>query len=275
MPQDAVPLTRVVVHGASGRMGQEVIKAVCQETDLAVVGAVAADASGGLLSLPYGRGTVPYSTSLEQVLDSTKADVLVDFSIAEATVAAVPVAVRHGLHLVIGTTGLSPDNLAYIDKLCQSHGKGAVVASNFSLGAVIMVHLAKLAARFFDYAEIIEMHHHQKADAPSGTALATAKAMVEARHGKPFQAAVTQKENLKGTRGGEVDGVAIHSTRLPGVMACQEIIFGAPGQTLTIRHDTISRECYMPGLIRAIRDVGNRKGLLYGLDTLLGLQEAL
>jgi len=132
-----------------------------------------------------------------------------------------------------------------------------------------MIHLAKIAAKYFDYAEIIELHHHLKADAPSGTALSTARAMVKAR-GSPFSYPTAQK-TPSGSRGEQVDGITLHSVRLPGLMAHQEILLGTSGQTLSIRHDTISRECYMPGVILAIREVVKRQGLVYGLDTLLGL----
>jgi len=144
-----------------------------------------------------------------------------------------------------------------------------VVAPNFALGAVLMIHLAKIAAKYLDYAEIIELHHHQKADAPSGTALATARAMAAAR-GKPFLQPIGQSKTSD-SRGEQVEGVTIHSVRLPGLLAHQEILLGGPGQTLSIRHDTISRECFMPGVMLAVREVVKRKGLIYGLDTLLGL----
>ena len=172
--------------------------------------------------------------------------------------------------MVIGTTGLSPADLSEIDSLCRANDIGAVVAANFSLGAILMIHLAKVAARFFDYAEIIELHHEQKVDAPSGTALSTAKEMVEAR-GQPFDWAHTQKETLSGSRGGDYQGVAIHSVRLPGLLAHQEVIFGGLGQTLKIRHDTISRESFMPGVVLAIKEVVKLKRLVFGLENLLGL----
>jgi 4-hydroxy-tetrahydrodipicolinate reductase len=133
-----------------------------------------------------------------------------------------------------------------------------------------MMHLAKVAARYFDYAEIIESHHHLKADAPSGTALSTAKEMAEAK-GKPFQ--LPKQKKSFDSRGEQVEGVTLHSVRLPGLMAHQEVILGASGQTLRIRHDTINRECYMPGVMLAIKEVVKRKGLTYGLDALLGLRE--
>ena len=132
-----------------------------------------------------------------------------------------------------------------------------------------MIHLAKIAAKYLDYAEIIELHHHLKVDSPSGTALVTAKEMAQAR-GKPFDRPPEQGQ-APNSRGEQVEGVTIHSVRLPGLMAHQEIILGASGQTLSIRHDTISRECYMPGVILAIKEVAKRQGLIYGLDTLLNL----
>ena len=261
---------RVVVHGALGRMGQEVINALCSNPQLEPVGAVDKKATKEYLPLPDQSGSIPLSSNLEEILEQTHPEVLVDFSVAEATLPAVRTAVKRKVNLVIGTTGLSQENLKEIDRLARANEVGAIVAPNFALGAVVMIHLAKIAAKFFDWAEIIEMHHEQKLDAPSGTALSTARAIVEAR-GKPLLYPTPQKESLSGTRGGKLEGIALHSVRLPGLMAHQEVIFGTQGQTLTIRHDTINRECYMPGVILAIKKVVEIKGLTYGLDKLLGL----
>ncbi len=261
---------RVAVHGASGRVGQQVVNALCHEPDMQIVGAVDIKAAEDYLPLPDGSGTVPFSSKLDYILTTCQPEVLVDFTTAQATMPAVRIATKHGVNLVIGTTGLTADNVNEIDRLAQAHQVGAVVAPNFALGAVLMIHLAKVAARYFDFAEIIELHHHLKADSPSGTALATAKAMAQAR-GKPFS--TPQQAKTSASRGEQVEGVTIHSVRLPGLMAHQEVLLGGPGQTLSIRHDTISRECYMPGVMLAIRKVVKHKGLIYGLDTLLGLQE--
>jgi 4-hydroxy-tetrahydrodipicolinate reductase len=261
---------KVVIHGALGRMGKEVLHALCNHPQLEPVGAVDKKASEEKLPLPDRSGYIPLSTDLNALLKLSHPDVLVDFSIAEAAMPAVRIAVKQGISLVIGSTGFSQENLSEIDKLARDNKLGAIVAPNFALGAVVMIHMAKIAARFFDYAEIIELHHEQKLDAPSGTASSTAQAMLEAR-GKPFSYSKTQKETLSNTRGGEKEGIAIHSIRLPGLMAHQEVLFGAAGQTLRIRHDTINRECYMPGVILAIQRVGEIKGLVYGLDKLLGL----
>jgi len=260
---------RVVVHGASGRMGREVINALCHEPEMQVVGGVELRVSDDHLPLPNSSGTVPFSTNLDYILTTCQPDVLVDFTTAKATMPAVLTATKRGVNLVIGTTGLTADELGEIDRLAIEHQVGAVVAPNFALGAVLMMHLAKVAAKYLDYAEIIELHHHQKADSPSGTALSTAKAMAAAR-GKPFYH-LSEQEKKSGSRGEPVEGVIIHSVRLPGLLAHQEVILGGPGQTLIIRHDTISRECYMPGVMLAIKEVVKHKGLVYGLDTLLGL----
>lgn len=261
---------KVIVHGSSGKMGQEVIKALCIEKTMRVVGAIDLKASKTHLALPNSLGRVPLSTSVETIITKCKPDVIIDFSVAKAVIPLARVAIKQGIHLVIGTTGLTTDELKEIDTLARKNNVGVVLAANFALGAVMMVHLARIAARYFDFAEIIEQHHHLKVDSPSGTALTTAKAMAESR-GKPFNKPKDKKVSV--SRGQQVDGIAIHSVRLPGIMARQEVILGSPGQTLSLKHDTVSRECYMPGVMIAINEVLRLKGLTYGLDSLLGLQE--
>ena len=269
MQTDIIKPIKVVVQGALGKVGREVVNTLCHETEMQIVGAVELQISEDYLALPDSSGKVPFSSDLEYILNKCQPDVLVDFTIAQATMPAVCIAVRQGVNLVIGTTGLSTDDIGEIDQLARTHRVGAVVAPNFALGAVLMIHLAKLAAKYLDYAEIIELHGHQKADAPSATALFTARAMAQAR-GKPF-CLPAEPKTISASRGGQVEGVAIHSVRLPGLMAHQEVILGTAGQTLSIRHDTTSWECYMPGVMLAIKEVVNRQGLVYGLDTLLEL----
>lgn len=259
---------RVVVHGASGKVGREVVSAVSREPEMKLVGAVDLQVSQDHLTLPDGS-TVPFSADLDQVITTCKPDVMVDFTIAKATMPAVRKATKQGVNLVIGTSGLTPDDVNEIDQLAKAHQVGVVVAPNFTVGGVLMMHLAKIAAKYLDYVEIIELHHHLKVDSPSGTATSTARAMAQAR-GKPFLRPADQGKASK-SRGEEIEGVTIHSVRLPGLMAHQEVLLGGPGQTLSIRHDTINRECYMPGVIIAIKEVVKRKGLIYGLDKLLGL----
>ncbi len=259
---------RVVVNGASGKMGREVVNALCHEPGLKLVGAVELKVSDKCLALPDGSGTVPFSSKIEEIITECQPDVIIDFSTAQAAISAARIAVKQGVNLVIGTTGLTAQELDEIGKLAKAHSVGVVVAANFALGAIMMIHLAKIATRYFNYAEIIEQHHHLKADAPSGTALATAKAMAAAKE-EPFCQPPEKKPSQ--SRGKQVDGITIHSVRLPGILARQEVILGCPGQTLSIKHDTVSRECYMPGVMLATREVVKRKGLIYGLDTLLGL----
>jgi 4-hydroxy-tetrahydrodipicolinate reductase len=258
---------KVVVHGAAGKVGQEVVKAVCQEKDMTLVGAVDLKAAGDSLTLPDGR-KLPFSTDFPSIITSCKPDVVVDFSVAKASISVARVAAAKGVNLVIGTTGLSADELKEMQKLAEANKIGIVAAPNFALGAVLMIHLAKIAGKYIDHAEIIELHHDKKLDAPSGTSLSTAKAMAEAR-GKPFLPPSAGEPTP--SRGQSVEGISIHSVRLPGLMAHQEVIFGAAGQTLSIRHDTINRECYMPGVLIAIKAVVKQKGFIYGLDKLLGL----
>ncbi len=259
---------RVAVNGATGKMGREVVAALCREPDMEPVGAVCRQPRGNSLNLPDGSGDIPLSTSLEEVLKSTSPHVLVDFSNAEVSMAAAPVAARRGVNLVIGTTGLSPENLQELDRITKEQSIGIIVAPNFALGAVLLMHLARQAAPFFEYVDIIEMHHEAKIDAPSGTALAMARGIAQ---GRQYKRNHPEKEPLPGTRGGEYNGVGIHSVRMAGRSAHHEVIFGTGGQTLSLRHDTLGRDCYMPGVMRAIREAVNLKGLVVGLDKILGL----
>jgi len=263
---------RILVHGALGKMGQEVLRAACHDPGVEPVAGVDVRADTTDLTLPDGCSRIPVSPDLESALQHHHPDVLVDFSTAEATMPAVRTAVRHGVALVIGTTGLSTADIDEIRSLCQASKTGAVVAPNFALAGVIMTHLARIASRFFDYAEIIEMHHEQKLDAPSGTAMNTAREMVEAR-GRPFTHAAPARETISGTRGGQQEGVALHSVRMPGLLAHQEIIFGAAGQTLKIRLDQISREAFMPCVMLAIRKAADLEEAVFGLESILGLGE--
>jgi 4-hydroxy-tetrahydrodipicolinate reductase len=261
---------RVVINGALGRMGQEVVKAVVREPGLRAVGAVEKEVTQKYLPLAEAYELVQLSSDLGSLLKSCDADVVVDFTNAEVSMAAARTAIKQKVNMVIGTTGLSEENLAEIEQLCREYKVGAVVAPNFCLGAALLIHLSKVAAKFFDQAEIIEMHHDKKADAPSGTAIATAKAMMQT-HGKPFIYPEVTHEVLRNTRGGQMNGIAIHSLRLPGFMAGQEVVFSGVGETLSLRHNIISRESFLPGVILAIKEVTKRKGLTYGLDALLKL----
>jgi 4-hydroxy-tetrahydrodipicolinate reductase len=244
---------RVVIHGAFGRMGREAIHAFCSDKDIKLVGSVSRSAITNTLKLQNGHGSIPLSNNLASILDDTKPDVLVDFSVSDAVKALSEITLRRRIHLVIGTTGITPETLLVINQLALDNNVGVVVASNFALGAVLMIHLAEKAAPFFDDVEIVELHREKKLDSPSGTAIATKNAINKTEeHG-------TERETY------------IHSIRLPGLLAHQEVIFGSTGETLHIRHDTVNTECYMPGLLLAVKEVARHTGLVYGLDRLLNL----
>ncbi len=254
----------VAVAGALGRMGGEVIQAVSAAGDMQVVAGIDIKASGAE-RLPF-----PVSADLAALLKRSQAQVLVDFTVAEAAVENALTALDMGVRPVIGTSGISDSQLEQLRKKAEATGTGVFVAPNFALGAVLMMHFARIASRYFDSAEIIELHHDQKIDAPSGTAVKTAQDMVQA-HGGPFVSNVPTKEPLPGGRGAEHGGVRIHSLRLPGLVANQEVIFGAQGQTLILRHDTTDRTAFMPGVIIALREVLKLDKLVVGLDNLLSL----
>ena len=261
---------RIVVSG-TGNMGREVLAAVAREPDMEPVGVLEKFSSEEVIALPDGTGTVPLSADPPSLLERTKPDVIIDFTNADWTPLVADAALDQGVRLVVGTTGLPDRWLDEFETRCRERGVGAVVAANFAIGAVLMIHMAKVASRFFDAAEVIELHHDRKVDAPSGTALTTAREMLAAR-GRPFDRNVPEKETLPGTRAADVDGVTIHSVRLPGLVAHQEVIFGGQGQTLTIRHDTTGRDSFMPGVLLAAREVMRRKELVRGLATLVGLE---
>jgi len=259
---------KVVVSGAAGRMGAEVVRAVSAEADMRVVGALEFKPVDSQLTLPDGS-QVPFQADLAALIDAVRPDVMVDFTNRDAANVSLRIAMERGVNLVVGTTGFSEAEIADMERLARAQDVGVVCAANFALGAVLMMHLSKIAAKHLDSVEIIELHHDRKADAPSGTALNTARAMLEAR-GKPFVRSAEQDKAFA-SRGQTEGGMNIHSVRLPGLVAHQEVIFGGLGQTLSIRHDSISRESFMPGVLLAVRAVVKLKGFIRGLEPVLGL----
>ncbi|MTV50479.1 4-hydroxy-tetrahydrodipicolinate reductase [Heliobacillus mobilis] len=261
---------RVLVCGAKGKMGREVVKAVLGDPGLQLVGAVDPSSAGEDAAVAAGlppQGVIIYS-DLETAIEETKPDVYVDFTNPMAVLENVRVALRHKVSPVVGTTGLSPKDLEEIAERAAASDTGCLIAPNFAVGALLMMRFAREAARFFPHVEIIEYHHDQKLDAPSGTAIKTAELIREERE-SIRQGHPEEEEKIKCSRGGDFDGMRIHSVRLPGLVAHQEVIFGALGQTLTIRHDSISRESFMPGVLAAIHRIGAYKGLIYGLEKIL------
>ncbi len=261
---------KVIVNGALGKMGKEVVNAVCRDPETQLVGAVDINLTDEFLILPDGSGRVPLSADVGDMIQRQQPQVMVDFSLGGAAMESIRSAASRKVNIVSGTTGLTPADFAEMERLANENNTGIIWVANFALGAVMMMHLARIAAPYFDYAEITELHHHLKADAPSGTALTTAREMAKKR-GRPFYN--PDKADGMISRGEHVSGVSIHSVRLPGLNAHQEVLFGAAGQTLTIRHDALNRECYMPGVLIAVKAVINRPGFTSGLAPLLGLPD--
>jgi 4-hydroxy-tetrahydrodipicolinate reductase len=262
-------MIRVVVSG-SGQMGRVVVEAVEAQEDMEVVGVVEPMADPG--DFRATSGTV-YGTHADPaaLFAMTQPDVVVDFTNAQWTPRLAEAAMAAGVRPVIGTSGVPAETLELLRSGCAAKGIGGVVAPNFALGAVVLMHLSTIAARYFDTAEVIELHHDRKVDSPSGTALQTARLMREAR-GNDFVHPDSQLEHVAGARGAVEGGVGMHSVRLPGFVASQEVIFGGQGQWLTLRHDTSGRDCYKPGIVLAVRQVMDRNGLVVGLDELIGLK---
>lgn len=261
---------RVIVSGALGKMGLETVKAVAADAELEL--AALADMRGGgesFAALTGIRGIdLAVGTDLESILNSVPADVLVDFTAPQAVAGNSKLALSHGLHAVIGTTGLRPQELAELEALAEQQRKTLAVIPNFALGAVMMMKLAGEAAKYFPHTEIIELHHDQKVDAPSGTAMLTAEII---RQNSAARGSANNRdfEKIAGVRGGEYQDLRIHSVRLPGLVAHQEIIFGGQGETLRIRHDSYDRTSFMPGVIMTVKKAVTMQGLVYGLDKLL------
>jgi len=263
---------RVMVTGAYGRMGREVMKTVWNADDMELVGAVDRQGDGvdaGTL-LEAGETGLVIEKDLEGALARTRPDVAVDFTGPGAVYQNTINCLNRRVRPVVGTTGMSPEQIREIINLSERVGVGGLIAPNFAVGALLMIKFAREAVRHFPHVEIIELHHDQKLDAPSGTAIKTAEALVEQRDSEFRQGLAAEIEKIPGARGGEFGGgMRIHSVRLPGLVAHQEVIFGGLGQTLTIRHDSITRESFIPGVLLGIRKAIHLEKVVYGLDKLL------
>ena len=244
---------RVAVSGHRGKVGSILAAAFEAELGIEYVGGVGA------------------GDDLAAFLKKYRPQALVDFTRPSVALHNALAAVAAGAAPVVGTSGIPADGVDKLEVACKAKGVGGIVAPNFAIGAVLMMHLADIAAPHFDAVEIVEMHNAAKLDAPSGTALSTARRLAARRGNKPFTHKKAEKETLAGTRGGEEGGIAVHSIRLPGFVADQEVIFGLPGQSMTIAHRTTSREAYVPGVLLAIRRVTTEPRFYRGLDDLLGL----
>ncbi|HEX4836046.1 MAG TPA: 4-hydroxy-tetrahydrodipicolinate reductase [bacterium] len=264
---------RVVVAGAAGRMGRAAVRTIARREDMVLVGALGRTASVGQdAGSVAGAGAigVPITTDLSQIFLGGKPTVLVDFGRGDAAVAHAEAALDRRVPSVVGATGLPAEGVQRLRDRCRAEQVGCLIAPNFALGAILMMEFARRAARFFPHVEITELHHDRKRDAPSGTAARTAQLIADARGPAPAPA-VVETELVAGARGGLVAGIHVHSVRLPGLVAHQEVLFGGPGQTLTIRHDSTSEESFMPGLVLAIQNVGTLRELVEGLESVLDL----
>lgn len=260
---------RVIICGAAGRMGREVVKAVHNDAELEVVGAVDVACVGEDAGVLAGIGEIGVSVSsdLSAVLKETHADVGVVFTSPSGAPTTIRTLIENGVAPVVGSTGWY-DHLPAMAALAEEKNVPVFVAPNFAIGAALMMKFAQEAARYFDAVEIIELHHDKKVDAPSGTAETTAKLIAQAK-GAPMKDTPTEKFTIAGVRGGVYEGIRIHSVRLPGFVAHQEVIFGGVGQTLTIRHDSTGRDSFMPGVLLAIKRVRWLKGVTVGLEKML------
>ena len=244
-------MIKVGVFGYKGRMGATVCDAVKADPELDLVACVDLEES-------------------RDEMTAKKAEVAVDFTAPDAVKDNIRFCLDSGIHAVVGTTGLTDDDLSEVATWASASEANVFVAPNFAIGAVLMMRFAAEAAPHFDTAEIIERHHERKIDAPSGTALRTAALMNDARM-KPWATPEKESESLSGSRGGEVEGIRVHSLRVPGSVAHQEVVLGTQGETLTIRHDSLERSSFMPGVLLAVKKVSQRDGLTVGLEHLLEL----
>ena len=252
---------KVIIAGFKGKMGQAAYKMVTEDNTLEVVGLL-----DPLTSQKEVAG-VPVFNQKEDLI-GLEADVWVDFTTPKVAYEHTRFALEHGFAPVVGTTGFTSDESEELIELSRKRELGGLIAPNFAVGAVLLMQFAAQAAKYFPNVEIIELHHDQKKDAPSGTAIKTAELISKVRPQKP-QGAMDEKEVLPGARGAELDGMRIHSVRLPGLVAHQEVIFGGQGEGLTLRHDSYDRQSFMTGVNLGIKEVVNKKELVYGLEYLL------
>jgi 4-hydroxy-tetrahydrodipicolinate reductase len=257
-------------------MGQEVCAAIRAEPDLVLSAMIDVSfeddvAAAGLGDIAGRNGASVAVSDRLDALTEVGAGVAVDFTKAEAAVENIKWCVEHGIHVVVGTSGIPPEARSEIGELCGLLGGHVLIAPNFAIGAVLAMKFAEITAAWMPDAEVIELHHSGKMDSPSGTAINTVESILRGRKASPAARPGAVTESLPGARGASKGGVHVHSVRLPGLVAHQEVIFGGPGQTLSIRHDSLDRKSFMPGVIVAVREIGRHPGLTVGLEKYLGL----
>ncbi|MGB3401584.1 MAG: 4-hydroxy-tetrahydrodipicolinate reductase [Microcoleaceae cyanobacterium] len=267
----------VIVNGAGGKMGREVVKAIATAPDMTLIGAI--DNNPNCIDIDAGELAgiepleVPITSDREGTLVMAAAEkqlpVMVDFTHPDSIYDSIRAAIAYGVRPVVGTTGLSAEQIQDLAEFSEKASIGCLIIPNFSIGIILLQQAAVTASKYFDHVEIIELHHNQKADAPSGTAIKTAQMLAEM--GKTYNpASVEETENIAGARGANADEqIRIHSVRLPGLIAHQEVLFGSAGQLYTLRHDTTDRSSFMPGVLLSVRKVLELKSLIYGLEKIL------
>ena len=265
-------MINVIIEGPRGKMGRAAVQMV-QETERFQLVAVLDRKNGGkrlsdLEGFSGEKSDVPIYEDHEECFKTVKADVLIDLTTPEVGRIHTLAALSHGIRPVVGTTGFSDEDLEDLRTMTREKGIGCIIAPNFAIGAILMMKFAQNAAKYFSDVEILEMHHDQKLDAPSGTAIKTAQLISEERTAKK-QGHPKEKETIEGARGADFEGMRIHSIRLPGLIAHQEVIFGGEGQTLTLRHDSYDRKSFMSGVRVSVDTVMNLDHLVYGLENIL------
>lgn len=262
---------KIAIAGARGRMGAAAVEAILKAEDMDIVAALDYKYQGRFLHdncVNDDQVGIPIYTSFEQLVHDTAPDVLIDLTDPNAVYNNMHNAITHHVRPVVGTSGLTFEQIADLTDLSKEHGVGGIIAPNFSIGAVLMMKFAAMAAKYLDDIEIIESHHNQKVDAPSGTAMKTAEMIMKVREAHT-QGNPNETEHVRGARGADVEGMKIHSVRLQGLLAHQEVLLGGKGELLTIRHDSFDRSSFMPGIILAIQNVMEQKELIYGLDKII------
>lgn len=264
-------MIRVAVAGACGRMGREVVRAVSAAPDMELVGAFdrSCDHASTGEMLGSGATDVPIGQKLGAMLDDCRPDVLVEFTHLAGAADHAMSALKRNCAAVIGTSGLGSADLRSIQMAAEDSGTPAILVPNFAIGAVLMMQFAERAAGYFPHVEVIELHHDQKLDAPSGTAWHTAERIAAARGDNAPRRLQGEVQKAEGARGGDVKGVRVHSIRLPGYVASQEVLFGGAGERLAVRHDSVDRAGFMPGVLLAVRKIREKRGFLVGLESVM------
>ena len=258
-------MIKVSVNGALGRMGSTVCDAVISDTETELIDSVDFNSKE-----QKTLNNKAIRKNFDYLSKDNKPDVIVDFTNREGLMNLVEIATPLGIHIVSGSTGLLENDYKFLKDISNKYSTGILSASNFAIGAVLMMELASIAGKYFDYADLVESHHENKIDAPSGTAISIAEAAGSKRD-KNFNQNEAEKQTIKNTRGGSLGGVQIHSARMPGRVARHELVFGGLGQTFTMLHDSIDRQSFMPGVVLGVKEIVKKKELVIGLDKIMGI----